>query len=141
MITITNTEWNYDLFYSFSKRFSLIVPISGGVVIAVNDYVRFNYYLVMVYIFISMYIILINFKILSTTLHHRPVYFEDLVDDTQLIPGERVLYQKYFVQIIQPLLAVFLSILGAWLIYRVKNSQLSPFELVRILGGTLSWCC
>jgi hypothetical protein len=71
-------------------------------------------------------------------MHEKPVYYEDLEDNEVECFSERKAYQRLFTKIIQPPLSLFVAILAAYLIYKVKHSNLSPFEIVGIVGGNLS---
>jgi uncharacterized membrane protein len=120
------------------KRGLLIIPLSGIVVVAVIPEMRLNYYLVTTFLSSSMYIILLNFPVLGSIMHTKPIYYEDLEDSDVEEHSERRVYQHLFIRIIQPPLAMFVAILAAYLIYKVKHSTLSPFEIVGIIGGNIS---
>lgn len=129
---------NKNKVLSLFKKFLLIIPISGITIISVMPQMRLNYYLVTTFLSSSVYIVLLNFPILSNIMHTKPIYYEDLEDSDVEEHSEKRSYQILFDIIIQPPLAIFVAILSAYLIYRVKHSNLSPFEVVGIVGGNIS---
>jgi uncharacterized membrane protein len=124
--------------WSLIKKMLLVIPITGAVVLGVLPEMRLNYYLVTTFLSSSVYILLLNFPTLGSVMHTKPIYYEDLEDSDVEEHSERRVYQHLFNNVIQPPLAVFVAILSAYLIYKVKHSQLSPFEIVGIVGGNIS---
>ncbi len=74
--------------------------------------------------------LLINFPYLSTRLHSKPIFIEDLVmeNDTRY----RTVYEMIMIFFLSVLLAIFADYLY------VKGINTSPFEFLALLGGNSS---
>jgi hypothetical protein len=120
--------------------------VSGAVVMGVIPEMRLNYYLVISFFSASVYAVLINFPTLAVMMHTKPVYYDDLEDEDVVDidgnhhtePGKREAFQRLFTRIIQPPLAIFVAILTGYVLYRVKTTQLSLFEIFGVIGGNIS---
>lgn len=115
------------------KRSSLIIPIVCGILLGIVDDIRLNYYVVMSLLSLCSYIILINFPVLSKFMHRKPIYFEDL-HDADLLDH----YQRIFIRTINVPLALFVSFLSGYFIYRIKSTSLTYFEIIGVVGGNIS---
>ncbi len=74
--------------------------------------------------------LLINFPCLSTRLHSKPIFIEDLVMENDLR------YKKVYEMIMIFFLSVLLAIFADYLY--VKGINTSPFEFLALIGGNSS---
>jgi len=74
--------------------------------------------------------LLINFPCLSTRLHSKPIFIEDLVMENDLR------YKKVYEMIMIFFLSVLLAIFADYLY--VKGVNTSPFEFLALIGGNSS---
>lgn len=122
----------------YLKRSTLITLPVCGILWGIFPRLRLEYYTVVSMCAVSAYSLLINFPSLSHIMHRKPIYYEDLEDTDAESHSEKVGYQRIFVRVINVPLSIFIAMLAGYFIYRVKDSTLSPFEIVGVIGGITS---
>lgn len=124
--------------HSIFQRFSLFIsPLFPCLAILLDA----NNYYIVISIFISTMIIFWNFPILSKILHMRPLYYEDLMDDTNVpelnnLPKER--FQNIFTMVQMFILAIAFSVLFDYIMVRIQQSDLKFIEMCAFIGGFIT---
>lgn len=119
------------------KRVLLIIIPFGCLPIFLVQTCRTIVY-VSCYTFSASVIFLFNFPYFIQCLHLKPIYFEDLIINENIEPMIKTKFQDIFTRILNVLLAIALTILVNYGLYRLQDSTLSYFELLGILGGIIS---
>ena len=121
------------------KRYSLLISIVLPIVV-IGVFDSTNYQIIMS-VFISIVIIFINFPIMSKILHMRPLYYEDLVDDTKVPQLENLSkerFQNIFVSVQMFVLAIAFAILFDYILVRIHDAKLNYIEMGAFIGGFIT---
>lgn len=124
----------------FQKR-RLLLPLPVILVLtfwfATNNHAI---YLLTPVVAISAFIILFNVPEIATLLHQRPLYYQDLAIAHELddIPKKR--FQRIFQITLNVVLSLAVAAILNYQYYSARNSALSLFEIVCMLGGFFSLC-
>lgn len=87
---------------------------------------------------LAIYSLLLNFPSIVRRVHSRPLYYNDLEDDTYVDPAIRMRFQYLFIIILQITLSFIASILIYYYYDKMHTSTLSGIEMVGVLGGFVS---
>ena len=71
-------------------------------------------------------------------IHIKPIYFEDLQVDEKIDPSVKTKFQDIFTRTMNIMLALAITGLVNYALYKMKDSPLSLFELFGMLGGIMS---
>lgn len=85
----------------------------------------------------NTFVVLYNFPILSLIFHSKPIYFEDLRDET-LEDGLKDKFQKDFLIVISVALSFLSGVLANYFLFQIHTSSLKWFELIGVMGGVFS---
>ena len=121
------------------KRYSLLISLALPIVV-IGVFDSTNYQIIMS-VFISIVIIFINFPIMSKILHMRPLYYEDLVDDTKVPQLENLSkerFQNIFVSVQMFVLAIAFAILFDYIMIRINDAKLNYIEMGAFIGGFIT---
>ena len=97
-----------------------------------------TYIYVSCYTLVSSMLFLYNCPFFIQCLHIKPIYFEDLQVDENIDSTVKTKFQDIFTRALNVLLAMALTILVNYTLYKMKDSPLSIFELFGLLGGIIS---
>ncbi len=111
------------------KRF-LLVPSAGLFVVPIFLQQLQNVIWIAIMYFSGTLLLLINFPHLSTRLHSRPIFVEDLV------MNDDIRYKKVYEIIMIFFLSILVAIFADYLY--VKGINTSPFEFLALIGGNSS---
>lgn len=94
-----------------------------------------NFYIVSGLTCVSSYLFFMNFPYVSKIMHTKGLNYEDLADKQALTTREKEHYQKIFIQIINVPLAIFITGLVDYALFRFTHTVLNLQEVVGIIGG------
>lgn len=122
------------------KRFLLItvlLPFVAGIPYTELIWARSVYYIIFT-TGIATYALLLNFPSIVSSVHSRPLYYGDLIDDKYVDPTVRRRFQYLFIFILQ----ITLTLISSGLIYyyydAMHESRLSNIEMAGVVGGFVS---
>jgi hypothetical protein len=119
-----------------SRWLLIIIPL--GIIPLIFVETLQTYIYVSCYTLLSSVIFLYNCPYFIQCIHIKPVYFEDLQVDEKIDPLVKTKFQDVFTRVLNILLAMALTILVNYTLYKMKDSPLSVFELFGMLGGIIS---
>jgi len=121
---------------NFIKKLSLTLPFMSVpfLFLFVNQW-YLNFYAVSGLSCVTSYLLFMNFPFISKIMHTRGLNYEDLADKHALTCGERQRYQLIFIQIINIPLAIFITALIDYALFRFTHTVLNLQEIVGIIGG------
>jgi len=88
--------------------------------------------------FVCGYCFFINVPSFALWTYRKPLWFEDLVDETAISPDARERFQKQFVYVLEFLLTCVFTSIVDYGMFRFRSSQFSILETLALLGGLLS---
>lgn len=111
------------------------LPITVGLIVVpiINNEYTLNYLLVPICYFFASLIVFLNFPIIVELLHSKPLYLENLADNTPQLNRFKISY-KYIMNIC---LAIVIGGISEYVIIQGVNSK-PIVELFAILGGNMA---
>lgn len=124
-------SWKY-----LAKRSMLLLPIGAlpMLFLFVNKW-YVNFYSMSVFSFLSSYIFFMNFPYISKIMHTKSLNYEDLATKHSLDSHERSRYQRIFIRVINIPLALFITALVDYGMFRISTTVLNTQEIIGIIGG------
>lgn len=100
-----------------------------------------NNYHIVISLFMSIMILFYNFPILPKILHMRPIYYEDLFDNTNIpelknLSQER--FQNIFIMVQMFVLALAFAVLFDYILSNIENAHLNFIETIGYIGGFIT---
>jgi hypothetical protein len=84
---------------------------------------------------VSAYVVLNNLPFLSRYVHTKPIYFEDLLDDSAENDLEREKHQIAFLRMMNVCLSVVVGVVVEYGFLKMRHSKLTYVELFGVIGG------